>query len=686
MRERELRIRPWHIVAIIVSVVSAVPLVWAAVGDPAVIDDDVGTVFPEQLGKNPAPGAVLQMPTGTDQRGAYWRTIKTLPEGAVPGDVPQVIVTGSGTGTGTEWGVTNITGTLNHLTKKTAGGWGDSLAYQDDVKFFFPLELNTGPNYGYLKLSVYDDGSYNKSGIGVFSGEPLRFQVPTGLQLFTWGHAAYDGSGYAEEMRLSAGTLTIAGGLAVKTLPGGGVNKFLYQSSTDGTISAKTITAADVGAQPSVPGSSGQIPKYTATGTSTGIVAANGTIDFDPLGTYFLHTSEGPVFYRWGTFSPSTAATSSAVCSTGSDGLIAEFFAGETSDYENRMLWPGGAWLAKLNAKVNANGAAIRVEVWDTDGSGGYAQWFNWTTDTFTNTTFAVTQKLATSSERAVASRSHRVFFRLYATCSTSTTVTLQYADGSSRIESPIAKEAAPTIADVDGLSALLAEKEPLLQAGKPGQAVGYLGTGTATGTTKGPIDLEAITSGTPGQFVKFLGTGTNTTTSKGGVSVTIPTPVTTRSFTVAASSLNLGSGAVAGNLSSNIAIWTLRNAQSDYAYGAVITVPNDYSSGLAVSPLWYPISADSTTTHKVKWAVGHMAMPDAAGFTLTFTSWTGKECGSACSATYVLVAETAFGFGSYSAGDVVAVGIKRLGSDAADTYTGDLALAGLKFTYTSSL
>lgn len=572
-------------------------------------------------------------------------------------------------------GLPTVSGTKDYVAKFGTGGVVNSHIYEaSDGSIAYssiPLhvsghvqssgEVISGQSYGFRNLtytlnaanpiwaffdasdyglSYYQDSGAHPAGI---SGDAICFH---------YGNKAAPPFCVQSAGNIFASQLTLSG------LIGKGIGNVLYDYDGNGTIRAKALTAADLG--------------------------ING--GFDPLGTYFLSDSEGPCFLRWGSFSARAPETSAATCSTGSDALIAEFFAGEAYDFENRILWPGGTWLAKLNAKVNANGAAIRVEVWDTDGSGGYSQWFNWTTDAFTNTTFAVVQKQAQAAERIVASRAHRVFFRLYATCSTSTTVTLQYADGSSRIESPMAKEATPSIADVDGLTAALAGKEPALPAGKPGQGIGYLGTGTATGTTKGPIDLEPRTTGTPGQFVKFKGTGTATTVEKEGVTVSIPTPVTTRSFTVAASALNLGSGAVSGNVTSNVAIWTLRNAQSDFAYGAVITIPNDYVSGLAVSPLWYPISADANTAHTVKWAIGHMSMADAAGFTLTYTSWTGKACGAACPATYVLVAETAFGFGSYSAGNVVAIGIKRLGSDAADTYTGDLALAGLKFTYTSSL
>lgn len=101
MRERTInfwRISAWVFGALVVSGV-----VWAGVGGPVVTNSDTGTAIPEKLGKDPAPGRVLQLPTGTDQRGAYWRDLPQSTGLGIghSGELP--FMTAPGTGTTTNW-------------------------------------------------------------------------------------------------------------------------------------------------------------------------------------------------------------------------------------------------------------------------------------------------------------------------------------------------------------------------------------------------------------------------------------------------------------------------------------------------------------------------------------------------------------------------------------------------------
>ena len=195
-------------------------------------------------------------------------------------------------------GLPTVSGTPNYVAKFGTGGVVDSHIYEDATYLYQTLPINLGSSYDTVKLLTYDDG-YQWSGLGAYGGDTLRLFGSDYAKRITFGSQTHAGV-FTKGMELLDKTLTIEGGLAVKTLPGGGVGKYLYQSSTDGTISAKTIAATDVGAEPTLSACApGQAVVYTGTGTGTSTAKGCGTIT--------------GVAYSFSTSTPAAVATSGAV-------------------------------------------------------------------------------------------------------------------------------------------------------------------------------------------------------------------------------------------------------------------------------------------------------------------------------------------------------------------------------------
>lgn len=304
-----------------------------------------------------------------------------------------------------------------------------------------------GSSYGLPKFCVYDDGNY-ASCLGAYGGDTLRLMADSGQKRISLGWWERSTGVFHVGATLLDTTLTVEGGLVLPGLTGMSAGNVLFFSDSSGTVAAKALTPGAVGA-------------------------------FDPMGTYFLESfdTEGPAAWhlRWNEVRAQTGIgltpqARTATCSTGNDGLIGGLFVPYGTGEDGRAIWPGGDWRASLRAKVNANAAAIRIEVWDVDAyNEPIAQWFSWTTDTFSNTTYATIQKQTSHAERVFTDGTypyefkHRVAFKLYATCSTSTTVSVEFGDASytNRIESPIPIDKIG-VSDVSGLSTSLAGKEPL--------------------------------------------------------------------------------------------------------------------------------------------------------------------------------------------------------------------------------
>lgn len=324
-------------------------------------------------------------------------------------------------------------------------------------------------------------------------------------------------------------------------------------------------------------GTPGQVPQVanktgtvtiTATGTQTSATATATTTETeyaaasinDPMGTLFLaaYANEGvyPIALRmrslmWGGqlgtgIYPVTEY--SGTCSTGSDALLVTFPVGnyEQQKAEQLALFPGGEWVAKLRAKVNANGAAIRIQINLSVGEGSIP-WFNWTTGVFANTTYQTIRKSTVQPESIQAASSSIYSISLYATCSTSTTVTVEINDANltNRIESPVVTDPLrmQDVPDLVGSLSTLDTWKEQVTYGLPGQVVGYTGTGTDLVSAKGPVDREPVTSGVPGQVVCYTGTGTSTTTSKAACNQSTGAAISYYTGTVASVATSSGAG-----------------------------------------------------------------------------------------------------------------------------------------------
>jgi hypothetical protein len=551
--------------------------------------------------------------------------------------------------------------------------------------------------------------------------------------------------GYVEKQKVSTGTATGMSAFADQLAPNPETGMCLQPDASNRSVwgpCGTTLPAGTPGQIPQITNATGTYT-YTATGTPTGVRTGTQTTigtewtpvypPFDPMGTFYFYSCDGecaPVnSLRWNEVDQWTGQPQKSIsgtCSSGSDALL--FTSQPYTSYSfRRSLWPSGWWRANLRAKVNANGAAIRTEAWAyVPGIGTYIQLFNWTTDAFSNTSYQQISKMDYEAEQKLPVGTDEygdptfsdLIFKMYATCSTSTTVDVDMVSTgipTVRIESPLALERL-RIDDVLYLSDALRGKEEAV-SGYPGQVVGFVGTGTSLTTIKGPVDREPVISGTPGQFVKFSGTGTSTTTSKEATTVyststpaAIATsgsvgtstllsrsdhthagavPITTRSWWVGVAEIDAGQGAVKTDYGAGYYTegWLLRNSQSDTVYGISFTVPMDYVSGLTVSPWWFGYSVqDATSSHTVRWRVGYkkyVVNDGATGY--TNVTWTGNTCGTYCNNFYLMI-ESPQSLGTFAAGDVVAIYVERLGSDADDTYTGGVMLVGVKFSYTSSL
>lgn len=321
-----------------------------------------------------------------------------------------------------------------------------------------------------------------------------------------------------------------------------------YLTPTGTQTQTRTVTATGTVTQTSsTTGTQTVATTGTFTSPGTGTWAGTGTaVEWtnknDPMGTLFLvvNNNEGsyPSFVRWhsldtypGPFS-GTPLAYSATCSTGNDALIATFERFLMTDAaDNRTVFPGGQWLAKLRAKVNANGAAIRTEVYVTQGTGN-VQWFNWTTDSFSNTSYATIQKSTWQEELVQAAGVKIDHINLYATCSASTTVTMELNDYdySTRIETPDV-QARVGIDDVwnltvgiNNLWSAIDGREPLLPTGQSGAVPVYTGSGTGAQTSK-TTSVPALSVVPPIQMTKVQRTGTSTATA----TATTANPVTDR-------------------------------------------------------------------------------------------------------------------------------------------------------------
>jgi hypothetical protein len=413
-----------------------------------------------------------------------------------------------------------------------------------------------------------------------------------------------------------------------------------------GTVT-NTLTNTATGTQ-TVGGTSVYTASATGIGTGTGTEAKwQGANVYDPAGTFFLSSYNGegsdvPLWLRWNEMGEMVGSqlphSYSATCSTGSDGLIATIEP-LIPQLVSRLRVPAGWWKAHLKTRVNANGAAIRVEVWHHGLSSIDMKLFDFTTDVFTSVAPSIISKEYLRSAEDTGSPL-RIFFKLYATCSTSTTVTLDLGDSDfdSRIQSPFL-----------GDRILASEVQQVGNAGNTVQDV-LTDFGNSRRTTR-----------------KFM------------------IPAAQFEYISLAPRMTLGT---APNI---LSVIKLEDGDTQYASAALVTIPADLATtSVSVVPVWAPAVTDTWAFAKIRWSLTHKVLqhyptPTDATAAGTTTVWSGYYCGNNCTANYVQEYD-GYTITGINAGDTVMFSIARLGADAADTFVGDINLIGVRIEYTSSL
>lgn len=113
--------------------------------------------------------------------------------------------------------------------------------------------------------------------------------------------------------------------------------------------------------------------------------------------------------------------------------------------------------------------------------------------------------------------------------------------------------------------------------------------------------------------------------------------------------------------------------------------VPSDWASGaLTCYIYWFPVATDATP-HTVRWSWNYKEL--AAGGDVTAAGTTTTQTGSSAARTaQLLVIETAQAILTPSAvNTLIRLDLQRIGADAADTYVGNVRVAGLRVDYTAT-
>jgi hypothetical protein len=161
----------------------------------------------------------------------------------------------------------------------------------------------------------------------------------------------------------------------------------------------------------------------------------------------------------------------------------------------------------------------------------------------------------------------------------------------------------------------------------------------------------------------------------------------TKRFFTTARSDwLNLDSGtqSLPGTVPDAVLGMDLVDAATQGTV-ATFAIPSDAVPGqpLLASPYWIA-SANDATPHTVRWSADCLIL--AAGSSAIVAGTTVAYTGDSAARTInVLVTETAVQWlAAVNPADVIRADIRRVGADAADTYSGTVRLVGVMLTYTA--
>lgn len=153
------------------------------------------------------------------------------------------------------------------------------------------------------------------------------------------------------------------------------------------------------------------------------------------------------------------------------------------------------------------------------------------------------------------------------------------------------------------------------------------------------------------------------------------------------AMALDSGTRGNLGTAPDNTEIITLADAATQ---GVVFgfAIPGDWvaASAVTLQNIYWAPSATDGTAHTVRWSVDAKHVPSLTDITAagTTNAFTGPS--SAKTANQLQIEAPGQGLGTpAAAGDYLRINLRRLGSDGADTYVGNVQLVGVRIQYTAN-
>lgn len=512
----------------------------------------------------------------------------------------------------------------------------------------FSLATPSSPSS--IGIVITFEGEYEATDLAAFAGSKLAVLVGDRLEIYDASTPAspsyvgqppniYGGTSIATKDSVAYFTPFYATSIHVANLG-------MYGIVTTGTVTATATTTA----------TGTQTASGTTTFTSSATNTSYGTATewkaippYNPKGTLFLQylsIPEGPdvkIISTWDSMGHDSALAGTsgmppnkeiiATCTSGSPGnlgIFAKDELGATPPW-GRYVIPEGHWTARLKAKVNANSAAIRVLVFDYYNSTPYLL-ADFTTDAFSNTSYQsiVGTTYLNESHRELGTNEGFIYVQLLATCTSETTVSLQLndADLTTRIETPLVTETL-SVSDIAGLTATFDNIS---------WSLAYLYNRS--------ID-----------------------------------PIRNRYLYRQASEFTLFGGAVHDYYGGSLKGYTLVDANTRAAYGMMIQVPAEMFFGqITIRPAWVAQSTDAAN-HAVRWIIySAKLISGSANGANSETQFTGNAIAHTADYYYEETGASIL----VSPGDVIKLGIGRVGGAGADSYVGDVALVGVRVDYQS--
>ena len=161
-----------------------------------------------------------------------------------------------------------------------------------------------------------------------------------------------------------------------------------------------------------------------------------------------------------------------------------------------------------------------------------------------------------------------------------------------------------------------------------------------------------------------------------------IATGTITRSFFIPATAMitTVGSPSLT-DTDDTTPYWSL-DAAADEGVGTTLYVPADYDSGNIT--LYIHWASLTTNTGNIRWSIRRSGFTTEDENVLSATTNTNFT-EAAIATTNDLNISAGQAISGAAARDVMSISVRRLGTDAADTLTGDVGFLGLEVTYTSA-